>query len=148
MKNDTKHIAAKVGNLIVANNFVEDCADRFAVTAKMKFRLELALEEAFINICSHAYPDGEGDVEICFTGDSDTFVLEIADSGKPFDVLSLPDPDITLDIMDRQIGGLGIHFIRTMSDSVSYRRENNRNILRMVFEKESGNESELTVANQ
>lgn len=121
----------------MANNFVEECADRFGLATKKKFGLELALEEAFINICSHAYPDGEGDAEIFCTGDGDAFVLEIADSGKPFDVLSLPDPDITLDIMDRQIGGLGIHFIRTMSDSVSYRRENDRNILRMVFEKDS-----------
>jgi anti-sigma regulatory factor (Ser/Thr protein kinase) len=62
-------------------------------------------------------------------------VLEIADTGKPFDVLSLPEPDITLDIKDRQVGGLGIHFIRTLSDGVSYRRENGRNILRMVFKR-------------
>jgi anti-sigma regulatory factor (Ser/Thr protein kinase) len=40
---------------------------------------------------------------------------------------------LTLDIMDHQTGGLGIHFIRTLSDSVSYRRENDRNILRMEF---------------
>jgi anti-sigma regulatory factor (Ser/Thr protein kinase) len=135
MKIDTRRIAARVENLTVANEFVEECADRFGLAAKKKFGLLLAFEEAFVNICSHAYPAGEGDAEISCEGVDDTFALEIADTGKQFDVLSLPDPDITLDIMDREIGGLGIHFIRTLSDSVSYRRENGRNILRIVFKR-------------
>lgn len=131
----TKHIAARVENLATANDFVEQCANRFGLDAKKKFGLLLTLEEAFVNICSYAYPGAEGNAEIRCTGDGDTFVLEIADQGQPFDVLSLPDPDLSLDIMEREIGGLGIHFIRTLSDSVSYRRENDRNILRMEFRR-------------
>ncbi len=69
--------------------------------------------------------------------DGDAMVLEISDSGSPFDVLSLADPDTTSDIMERHIGGLGIHFIRKLSDNVSYRRENGRNILRLVFRRTS-----------
>lgn len=133
----TKQYAAKVENLAGVNDFVEKCADSFGLDAQKKFGLLLALEEAFVNICSYAYPDGEGDAEISCKGDGDVFVLEIADSGSPFDVLSLPEPDVTLDLMDRQIGGLGIHFIRTLSDSVSYRRENERNVLQMEFKHET-----------
>ena len=40
---------------------------------------------------------------------------------------------ITMDIMEREIGGLGVHFIRNLVEEVSYRRENGRNILRMKF---------------
>lgn len=131
----TRRIAARIENLSGANEFVEECADRFGLGAKKKSGLLLALEEAFVNICSHAYPGGEGDAEISCEGIDDIFALEIADTGKPFDALSLPDPDLTLDIMDRRIGGLGIHFIRTLSDRVSYRRERDRNILRMEFKR-------------
>ncbi len=131
----TKHIAARVGNLDATNAFVEQCANRFGLDAKKRFGLQLALEEAFVNICNHAYPQGEGDAYITCRHDGTVFVLEIADQGQPFDVLSLPDPDLTLDVMEREIGGLGIHFIRTLSDSVSYRRENGRNILRMEFRR-------------
>jgi anti-sigma regulatory factor (Ser/Thr protein kinase) len=131
----TKHVAARVENLARANDFVEQCADNFGLDAKKKFSLLLTLEEAFVNICSYAYPAAEGDAEISCRNDGDAFVLEIADQGQPFDVLSLPDPDLTLDVMEREIGGLGIHFIRTLSDSVSYRRENGRNILRMEFRR-------------
>lgn len=133
MTSATKRYAAKLVNLADANNFVDECADFCGLDVQKKFGLQLALEETFVNICSYAYPDGDGDAEISCAFDSETFVLEIVDSGKPFDLLSLPEPDVTLDLMDREIGGLGIHFIRTLSDNVSYRRENGRNILRMVF---------------
>ncbi len=96
---------------------------------------------AFVNICSYAYPEGSGEVELACGADGDAFVLEIADRGSPFDALSLPEPDSTPDIMDREIGGLGVHFIRKLSDSVSYRREDGQNILRMVFNRREGGAS-------
>lgn len=133
MKSDRMQCISTVENLPVVTGFLEECADRFGLEARKKFRLLVAVEEAFVNICSYAYPDSEGDVEIYCSADGDAFVLGIADKGSPFDVLSLPEPDTTLDTMDREIGGLGVHFIRKLSDSVSYRREDGRNILRMVF---------------
>lgn len=133
MERATKIYAANVENLTQANDFVEECADTFGLDVKKKFGLLLALEEAFVNICSYAYPGSGGDAEVSCEGDGDAFVLEIADNGSPFDVLSLPDPDTTSDIMERKIGGLGIHFIRTLSDSVTYYRENDQNILRLEF---------------
>ncbi|MBL0225129.1 MAG: ATP-binding protein [Geobacteraceae bacterium] len=134
------HCAAILEKLNELIEFVEECADRFGLETKKKFGLLVAVEEAFVNICSYAYPDGEGEAEISCATEGDAFVFEIADHGRPFDVLSLPDPDITLDVMDREIGGLGVYFIRKLTDDVSYRRENGRNILRMVLKRrEDGN---------
>ena len=133
MGSDTIDCAAKVENLAVLTDFVEECADRFGLEIKKKFGLLIAVEEAFVNICSYAYPDGAGLAEVSCGMNGDGFVLEIADRGMPFDVLSLPDPDTTLDLMERPIGGLGVYFIRRLTDDVSYRRENGRNILRMVL---------------
>jgi anti-sigma regulatory factor (Ser/Thr protein kinase) len=135
MKAETKIFAAVVENLTAANAFIEECADRFGLAAEKKFGLLLALEEIFVNICHYAYPDGAGDAEIACSDDGDLFVLEISDSGRPFDVLSRPEPDTELDIMDRPIGGLGIHLVRKLSDAVSYRRQDERNILRMEFRR-------------
>lgn len=134
------HCAASLEKLNVLTEFVEECADRFGLDTKKKFGLLVAVEEAFVNICSYAYPDGAGETEISCATDGDVFVFEIADSGSPFDVLSLPDPDTTLDIMDREIGGLGVYFIRRLTDDVSYRRENGKNILRMALKRtQAGN---------
>lgn len=129
------HCAATVENLALVTEFVEAAADRFGLDTKKKFGALVALEEAFINICSYAYPNGEGEAELACGDDGDAFLLEIADKGAPFDVLSLPEPDTSLDIMDREVGGLGVHFIRKLSDSASYRRENGQNILRLVFRR-------------
>jgi anti-sigma regulatory factor (Ser/Thr protein kinase) len=135
MISDKRVYPALVENLNELTGFVEECADGSGLDTNKKFSLLIAVEEAFVNICSYAYPDGTGVAELSCGADGAAFVLEIADNGKPFDVLSLPDPDTTLDIMEREIGGLGVHFIRKLSDDVSYRRENGQNILRMVFNR-------------
>lgn len=127
--------AARVENLPLVTEFAEGCADRFGLEPGKKFGLLVALEEAFVNTCSYAYPGGEGEVELSCGAEGSVLALEMADRGTPFDVLSLPEPDVTSDLLERAIGGLGVHFIRKLSDQVSYRREDGRNILRMLFRR-------------
>ena len=129
----TRRYAASLDNLDALTAFVEECGRSVDLAERTKSRLLLATEEAFVNICSHAYPDEAGEAEVDCASEGDCLVLQISDWGIPFDILSLPPPDTTTGIMERPVGGLGIHFIRTLSDDVSYRREQGRNILRMVF---------------
>jgi anti-sigma regulatory factor (Ser/Thr protein kinase) len=98
--------------------------------------VEISLEEALVNIFKYAYPGGGGNVEIaCRTDEAGTFVIEISDAGIPFDILSVKEPDVTLDINDRRIGGLGILLMRKFMDNVTYRREEGRNILTLAVSK-------------
>jgi len=124
---------AGIGNLDEVLVFVEDCADRFGLNSTRKFQMLVAVEEAFVNVCHYAYPGDEGKVELACGGDGDDFVVEITDNGVPFNVMTLPDPDTTSDVMERKIGGLGIYLIRKLMDNVSYQRKNGQNILRMVL---------------
>lgn len=130
--------SGQLDNLAVATEFVEGQAELYGLDTAKTLGLLLALEEAFVNICSYAYSDGAGEIELACGGEGDVFILEIADSGRPFDVLALPEPDTTLSIDDREIGGLGVLLIRRLTDAVSYRRENNRNILRMLLYRPEG----------
>ena len=134
MNFDRVRIPAKIEHLNQAVAFVEAGAERFGLAPDRQFAVTLVLEEAFVNVCHHAYPDQGGEAELACGGEENAFVLEIIDSGIPFDLLILPAPDLSADIMERNIGGLGVHFIRTLTDSVSYRREEDRNVLRMCFE--------------
>ncbi len=129
--------AANVGQLREIAEFVDECAERFGLDVKRTFGLQVAVEEAFVNICSYAYPEGNGTVVIAAGAEGDSLVLEISDNGKPFNVLKLPDPDTTLDITNRDIGGLGGYFIRRLTDNVSYRRENGQNILMLALQRTS-----------
>ncbi len=126
---------ALIENLDAVIAFAEDRAEQFGLDTKKKFGLLIAVEEAFVNVCHYAYPQTPGTVSVTCGSEGEAFVVEIADHGEPFDVLSLPDPDITADIIDREIGGLGVFFIRKLTNDVSYRREEGRNILRMVLHK-------------
>jgi anti-sigma regulatory factor (Ser/Thr protein kinase) len=133
MKIGSGRYAARIDNLPAVTEFVDACADRFGLDGVTKFGLLLAAEEAFVNICRYAYSQGEGAAELSCESEGDAFVLDISDRGRPFDVLSLPEPNTTADSMHRPLGGLGIHFIRKFANSVTYHRDDDRNVLRMVF---------------
>ncbi|MBR6022648.1 MAG: ATP-binding protein [Kiritimatiellae bacterium] len=64
--------------------------------------------------------------------------LTVADDGRPYDPLAHADPDTTLPAADRPLGGLGILIVKKMADTLSYRREGDRNILTFVKTVKSG----------
>lgn len=115
---------------------VSDCARSRGFDRKRTGAIELAVEEAFVNICNYSYPGTTGDVAITCRLDQNRFIMEIADSGIPFDITQLSDPDITAPAEAREIGGLGIFLMKKMMDGVAYRREGNRNVLNLIVEKQ------------
>lgn len=97
---------------------------------KYKLRLELIIEELFLNICNYAYED-EGDVLIqCFVEDKPlrTIIIFI-DNGVPFNPLEKEDSYLNLNADEREIGGLGLTIVRKYADELEYKYENNQNIL-------------------
>jgi len=99
--------------------------------------LELALEEVLVNIIKYAYRDDDstGSIEItCTCSPARDLVIEVVDSGVPFDIFSVPDPDVSVDMEERRIGGLGIFLVKKLMDDDRYRRENNRNRLTLVID--------------
>jgi serine/threonine-protein kinase RsbW len=97
-------------------------------------RVELAVEEALVNVVRYAYEGQAGDVELRGgIADDQRFVIEIMDSGTPFDVCTLPEPDIHCSIRDRKMGGLGVFLIQRMVDELLYRREGDKNVLTMFI---------------
>lgn len=97
--------------------------------------IELVVEELLVNIVSHGYESGHGDIELdCHTsGDRKSLTVEIADWGKPFDIRNAPEPPVPTDLETQPIGGVGLTLIQRMTDEVIYRRERDRNELRLVF---------------
>jgi len=58
----------------------------------------------------------------------------LLDDAAPFDPLSAKSPDLVSPVDARQIGGLGIHFVRSIMDRVAYERVGNDNTL--ILEKD------------
>ena len=100
--------------------------------------IRLAVEEALVNIFKYAYPDAVGDVVLrCLLDDRERFIIEIEDSGAPFNVLTVSEPILAVPLSERKIGGLGIHLIRQFTDDVEYRRDGGKNLLRLIVGKNS-----------
>lgn len=113
---------------------VSDWLESSGVPRPQTARIELALEEALVNVCRYAYPQNPGDVEVCCRiTDGRDCLIEIVDSGIPFDACAYPAPELTACIADRKVGGLGVYLMRNMADQISYRRENEKNILSLAF---------------
>ena len=128
-------LPAALENLGRWRGAVSECAREQGFDQRKTGKIELALEEALVNICNYAYPDGPGDVEVSCKEDDRRFIIEIVDSGDPFDMTSLPAPDLPPSIEERKIGGLGIFLIRKMVDDVRYRRGGNFNILNLTIQR-------------
>jgi serine/threonine-protein kinase RsbW len=123
-------LPARLEHLPAFIKAVTSAAKDGGVDQKRFFDIELALEEVLVNIISHAYEGPKGDIQVvCRSDNQQCFIIEITDTGKAFDMTSVPPPDLSGAISERTIGGLGIHFVRKLTDKVYYHREGNRNIL-------------------
>ena len=114
--------------------FVDQVCEEAGFDMVTTMQLNLAIEEAVVNVMNYAYPSGTaGNVDIeavLQSGNSLTFI--ISDSGVAFDPTVKPEVDTTLSAEERNIGGLGIHLIRQIMDSISYERTDSRNVLTLV----------------
>ena len=131
----TIRLPAHVDSLTQGITFVVDCASAEGFPLERLTKIELAVEEALTNICQYAYLDDRGEVEVrCTRDELQRFLIEFIDAGKPFNILTLPAPDLTADLEHRQVGGLGIPLIHAMVDKVIYCRKGDRNILQLVVQ--------------
>lgn len=125
LKNDMKEVARLKG-------FMRETSSMIGFSEDMLLSLNLAVEEAVVNVINYAYPEGvEGDIELCAYKTSDSVVFELKDQGIAFDPTKVGEADTTSDLDERQIGGLGIFLTKEMMDIVEYRRDGNTNVLTM-----------------
>lgn len=110
--------------------FVDEVCENVGFDMSTTFKLNLAIEEAVVNVMSYAYPAGtKGDVDIDAEADDEQLKFVISDSGTPFDPTQKGEVDTTLSAEERGIGGLGIHLIRQIMDTINYERVDGKNVL-------------------
>ena len=110
--------------------FVDEVCETVGVDMSTTMSLNLALEEAVVNVMNYGYPAGQvGHIEVKALANEMTLTFVISDDGIPFDPTAKSEVDTTLSVEQRPIGGLGIHLVRTIMDSINYERTRGRNIL-------------------
>jgi len=123
-----KAVTAELDNVL---SFADSILEELGCPPGAQMQIDIAIEEIFVNIAHHAYPEGEGEAVICISDDRDNNCVTVIfeDQGIRYDPLRNEDPDITLPAEDRPVGGLGIFIVRKSMDEVSYEYKDGKNIL-------------------
>ncbi len=124
----------EISQLSVMAAWIERLCDEHEASPALPMSINLALEEAVTNVILYAYPESDGTSSFTLDFDCDDRDLStwrIIDNGIPFDPTAHEDADLTLGVMERPIGGLGIFLVKEIMDEVCYSRENEQNILTM-----------------
>jgi len=119
-------IEAKNENLNTVLDFINEHIGHCSM--KIQNQIGIVIDEVFANIAAYAYNPEVGGVSIRIKVEDD-ITIEFEDSGVPYNPLATEDPDITLGIDERGVGGLGILMVKNIMDSVEYKRDGSRNIL-------------------
>jgi anti-sigma regulatory factor (Ser/Thr protein kinase) len=114
-------VTSDLNNLGSIAEFVSDRARMAGMDENGVFAVQMAVDEACTNAIEHAYEGRQGEsVWICCYIEDDDFVVRITDEGIPFDPGTVPPPDISAPLEEREIGGLGLFFMQKLMDSVVF----------------------------
>ena len=118
-------------NLHKVLDFVNAELEALDCPPKAQIQIDVAVEELFVNIAHYAYVPETGSVTLRVTAEKEPGAVSITfiDSGVPYDPLAKPDPDVTLPVEERAIGGLGIFMVKKSMDDMKYEYRDGHNIL-------------------
>ena len=125
--NQTRYLSM-VGK--IGENLVREL-DRFKGDREaLAHHLNVVLTEAVVNAIKHANAaDSDKDIQIHISASDQEICIKVYDSGQGFDLTSVPDPSFETDQLGEK--GRGIFIIRSLMDSVEYKKTNGGNVLEM-----------------
>ncbi len=113
--------------------WLHDACSEWKINEDLTNKLDMCAEEIFANVAFYAYPEKQGMIDVSLNKAHDNIIFEFKDEGIEYNPLEKPDPDITLPPEERPIGGLGIFMVKNLADNIRYKRENNKNVLTLIF---------------
>ncbi len=132
-KEDKLIVEAKVEKQEKVKSFVTSQLEGTNCNRRAKNHLDLAVEEIFVNIAVHAYKTKEGKaiIRTSLSDDMTELTVTFMDEGIKYNPLERPDPDVTLPVSEREIGGLGVFITKKVTDGISYEYRDGKNILQI-----------------
>ncbi len=132
---------AKTVHVTISNDLAEmakvaDLVDRFGTLHGLPENavnaVNLALDELLNNTITHGYPrGGRHQIRLVLRADPEGLVAEIDDDGVAFDPVAAPRSRPAGDLRERVPGGVGLLFVRSLVDELTYQRRAGRNCLRL-----------------
>jgi serine/threonine-protein kinase RsbW len=117
----TMTFSGRFSSLDTIRKFYAGAAEQAGMDEESIADIELAVDEAACNIIDHAYGgEGKGEIECSYRLIPGGLEVILHDYGKPFDPEKVEKPDLNSDVCCREPGGLGLHFMRSLMDSVKF----------------------------
>lgn len=114
----------------LVNQRFNDFAEQHRVPAAVRRSFNIALDDLINNVVSYAYDDDATHaIGVSLRLDPHALECAIADDGRAYDPFAAEAPDVDLDLDERDIGGLGVHLVRSLMDEVSYERRDGKNVV-------------------
>jgi len=127
------NVPNRLENLALIGEFLEKSMKAHDIDDCRIYEISTAVDEAAANVILYGFPDGrQEDVEIACTVSESSITVSIKDTGGPYDPTSAPAPDLSDDIENRHVGGLGVHFMKELMDEIGYEYKDNTETLTMV----------------
>lgn len=125
--------AATVENIDTVTAFVNEQLEALECPVKAMMQIDIAIDELFGNIAHYAYhPEtGSATVRVEVAEEPLAVIITFIDNGIPYDPLAAEDPDTTLSVEERDVGGLGIYMVKKSMDEIAYEYKNGQNILKI-----------------
>jgi anti-sigma regulatory factor (Ser/Thr protein kinase) len=124
-------IANNLSEIARVAEMVDEFTARHQFPNEVNVALNVSLDEILNNIISYGYEDAaHHEIAVRLALHNGQVEAIVEDDGKPFDPLAAPTPDLTSS--PREIGGVGLHFVRNLTDEQSYTRRDRINQLRLI----------------
>ncbi len=121
-----------ISELKVLAEKIESFGSENGISDKTVFELNLVLDELFTNLVSYGCQSDKHKFDLVMELKAGVLTIWIEDDGKEFNPLDAPEPDTACECTERKVGGLGIHFMRKMMDSIEYDWADGRNKLTLT----------------
>ncbi len=114
-------INSDVSNLGAVAEFITNAAQSNELNERDIYNVQMAVDEAVTNVIQHAYRGRtDGRIDIFCERQGNDLIVEIVDSGNPFDASKVPTPRTRGPLSRRNIGGLGVFFMKKLMDKVEF----------------------------
>lgn len=116
-----------------AHAIIDEFSESEQWPSELEFQMRLMLEELVMNVVSYGLAEENPVVKLSLSSDESEARAVLADNGPEFNPLeAAPDADVEASVEMRAVGGLGVHFVKTIADDVRYERTGGMNILTIV----------------
>jgi sigma-B regulation protein RsbU (phosphoserine phosphatase) len=126
-------ISNQLTEIDVVNDAFNEFAERCDIPLPVSLRINMVFDELLNNVISYAYEDeGEHNIDIVVGFVDGQLTIDITDDGLPYNPFTREDPDTTLSLEEREIGGLGVHLVKNAMDETLYQRRHDRNTVTLI----------------